>query len=104
MKTRVFQFIKNVRHEPEPQYAPWKKGDIIIASPKAYEPKVISNHGREELSIITGHGSTDEFKIGEEVEELRGLAAAEVITERAMAKLSPDEREALRAVLEARLK
>jgi hypothetical protein len=92
MRTRVFRFIKDVQHEPAAQYFGAKKGSLIIVDGKAYGPKVLND--RNEVSVITGHGLTDEFHIGTELEEPSQDEAKYVLRERVKANLTSDEKEA----------
>lgn len=90
---RVFRFLKDVQHEPRAQMAGHKQGEILMTEPFG----VSVNRGGDRVSLVTGHGTSDEFAIGVELEELEGVEAQRYIRDAALAKLSPDERAAVEA-------
>lgn len=62
---RVFRFLKDVQHEPAAQMTGHKKGEILIA-----EWGVSVSSRGDKVILVTGHGTYDEFKIGDEIEEV----------------------------------
>lgn len=91
---RVFRFLKDVQHEPRAQMAGHSKGEILMTG---RERGVSVSRRGDEVSLVTGLGTSDEFRIGVELEELSGLEAQRHIREAALAKLSPEERSAILA-------
>ena len=88
MTTKAFRFTRDVQHQPAAQLSGHKKGQVwfIEGDTRAYGDTV---------SLLEGHGVSDSFKVGDEVEWLTGDELKPYIHDRALDKLTDEERAVL---------